>query len=55
MYITELSPVSIRGSVGCLFQLGVTLSITLSQVLGLTFVFGNAKYWPLLLGNTRDL
>ena len=50
MYLTELSPVSIRGSVGTLFQLGVVLSITLSQVLGLNFVFGTAKLWPLLLG-----
>ncbi len=50
LYITELSPKSIRGSVGTLFQLGVTISILLSQILGLKFALGNKQYWPLLLG-----
>lgn len=52
MYIVELSPVRIRGSVGCLFQLGVTSTILLSQVLGLPDIFGNDRLWPLLLGFT---
>lgn len=52
MYINELSPVQIRGSIGVLFQLGVTSSILLSQVLGLPEIFGNSSYWPLLLGLT---
>ncbi|CAF0847521.1 unnamed protein product [Brachionus calyciflorus] len=52
MYITELSPVDIRGSVGCLFQLGVTSSILLSQVLGLPDILGKEDLWPLLLGLT---
>ena len=50
MYLTELSPVSIRGSVGTLFQLGVVISLTLSQILGLNFVFATENLWPLLLG-----
>lgn len=52
MYINELAPVKIRGSIGVLFQLGVTSSILLSQILGLPEVFGNAARWPLLLGLT---
>ena len=52
MYLTELSPVSIRGSVGTLFQLGVVISITLSQILGLNFIFSTEELWPLLLGFT---
>jgi SP family facilitated glucose transporter-like MFS transporter 1 len=52
MYINELAPVQIRGSIGVLFQLGATLSIFLSQVLGLPDLLGNDKLWPLLLGIT---
>lgn len=52
MYITELAPIKIRGSIGTLFQLGVTFSIMLSQILGLTDIFGNEHLWPLLLGLT---
>lgn len=50
MYINELAPVDIRGSIGVLFQLGATSSIMLSQILGLPDIFGNEKLWPLLLG-----
>lgn len=51
MYLNELSPVHIRGSVGTLFQLGATSTIFLSQVLGLPTILGNERLWPLLLGN----
>ena len=50
MYINELAPVRIRGSIGVLFQLGVTFSIFFSQIFGLPEIFGNQKLWPLLLG-----
>lgn len=52
MYLNELSPVDIRGSVGALFQLGVTSTIMLSQILGLPEIFGTENLWPLLLGLT---
>lgn len=52
LYINEISPVKIRGSIGVLFQLGVTSSILLSQILGLPEIFGSVRYWPLLLGLT---
>ena len=52
MYINEIAPVRIRGSIGVLFQLGVTFSIMLSQILGLPEIFGNESLWPLLLGLT---
>lgn len=51
-YITELAPLKIRGSVGTLFQLGVTSSILFSQILGLPIILGNIDFWPLLLGLT---
>ena len=49
MYINEIAPVKIRGSIGLLFQLGATSSILLSQVFGLPELLGNDKWWPLLL------
>ncbi|RMZ95563.1 glucose transporter type 1 isoform X5, partial [Brachionus plicatilis] len=52
MYLNELSPVDIRGSVGALFQLGVTSTIMLSQILGLPEILGTEDLWPLLLGIT---
>lgn len=51
-YITELSPVSIRGSVGTLFQLGAVFTIFLSQVFGLPEIFLSETLWPLLLAFT---
>lgn len=52
MYLNELSPVDIRGSVGALFQLGVTSTIMLSQILGLPEILGTEDFWPFLLGLT---
>lgn len=51
MYINEIAPKRIRGSIGVLFQLGVTFSIFFSQIFGLPEIFGNEKLWSLLLGN----
>lgn len=38
MYITELAPVSIRGKVGALHQLAITVALLVSQVLGISEV-----------------
>ena len=38
MYITELAPVRIRGKVGALHQLAVTITLFSSQVLGISEV-----------------
>lgn len=50
LYLNEISPINLRGGVGTLNQLGVTLGILISQVLGLESVLGNAKYYQLLFG-----
>lgn len=50
MYLTEIAPVHLRGAVGTIHQLVVTISILISQLLGLPAVFGNAQYWDLLFG-----
>lgn len=46
MYVTELSPIRLRGSVGSLPQLVVTISILAAQIMGLRFIFGTAERWP---------
>ncbi|XP_072946959.1 solute carrier family 2, facilitated glucose transporter member 1-like [Epargyreus clarus] len=50
MYISEISPVSLRGSIGTVYQLVITLTILLSQILGLESVLGTDAGWPYLLG-----
>ena len=50
MYLTEVSPVNLRGALGSAHQLVVTISILVSQILGLSSLLGNAKLWPVLFG-----
>ncbi|KAK6621842.1 hypothetical protein RUM44_001649 [Polyplax serrata] len=52
LYLTEISPVRLRGAVGTVYQLGITISILLSQILGLESVLGTKEHWPLLLALT---
>ena len=48
-YITEISPVALRGGIGVCNQLAVTSGIFLSQVLGLDVALGTESGWPWLL------
>jgi len=52
MYLSEISPTALRGAVGTVYQLIITISILLSQILGMTNVLGNDAGWPFLLGLT---
>lgn len=52
MYLNEISPVSLRGAVGTVYQLFVTISILLAQVFGMGPVLGNDSGWPWLLALT---
>ncbi|XP_041983888.1 solute carrier family 2, facilitated glucose transporter member 1-like [Aricia agestis] len=52
MYLAEISPVSLRGSIGTVYQLVITMSILLSQVLGLKSILGTETGWPILLAIT---
>ncbi|KAJ8704900.1 hypothetical protein PYW08_012220 [Mythimna loreyi] len=52
MYLAEISPVSLRGSIGTVYQLVITMTILLSQVLGLESVLGTPEGWPYLLAIT---
>jgi len=49
MYVTEIAPVNIRGGLGTVNQLAVTVGILSSQFLGLDIILGNEDNWPLLL------
>ncbi|KJH49450.1 MFS transporter, SP family [Dictyocaulus viviparus] len=50
MYLTEVSPIKFRGTFGSLHQLLITVSILVSQLLGLPQIFGTADRWPLIFG-----
>ncbi|KAK2586883.1 hypothetical protein KPH14_009820 [Odynerus spinipes] len=48
MYLSEISPVHMRGAVGTAYQLVITISILISQVLGLEKIMGTEELWPFL-------
>lgn len=48
MYLTEISTVNVRGALGTVSQLGVTLGLLFSQVLGLKELLGTNEHWPFL-------
>lgn len=52
MYLSEISPTALRGAVGTVYQLIITISILLAQILGMTNVLGNDLGWPFLFGLT---
>ncbi|GFV12586.1 glucose transporter type 1 [Trichonephila clavipes] len=50
MYLSEISPLTLRGGLGTVNQLGITIGLLLSQVLGIEAILGTAGGWPFLLG-----
>jgi hypothetical protein len=44
MYLTEISPLSIRGAMGVLCPLGITVGVLVAQILGLKSVLGNYNF-----------
>lgn len=52
MYLSEISPSSLRGAIGTVYQLVITCSILVSQVLGVKYMLGSSSLWPHLLGLT---
>ncbi|NXB33656.1 GTR5 protein, partial [Eulacestoma nigropectus] len=52
MFLGEMSPKNLRGAIGVVPQLFITIGILAAQILGLNSIFGNAKGWPVLLGLT---
>jgi len=49
MYLSEIAPTAMRGAVGTVYQLIITISILLAQVMGMRNVLGNQAGWPWLL------
>ncbi|KAJ8950506.1 hypothetical protein NQ318_015250, partial [Aromia moschata] len=52
MYLAEISPVNLRGAVGTVYQLVITISILIAQILGLQSILGTKETWPTLLAIT---
>ncbi|XP_016348202.1 solute carrier family 2, facilitated glucose transporter member 3-like [Sinocyclocheilus anshuiensis] len=52
MYVGEVSPTPLRGAFGTLHQLGVVVGILIAQILGLEYLLGSDKLWPVLLALT---
>ncbi|XP_037908762.1 glucose transporter type 1 isoform X6 [Hermetia illucens] len=50
MYISEIAPLNLRGGLGTVNQLAVTVGLLLSQVLGIEQILGTNEGWPVLLG-----
>lgn len=50
MYISEIAPLNLRGGLGTVNQLAVTIGLLLSQVLGIEQILGTNEGWPVLLG-----
>ncbi|XP_014114645.1 PREDICTED: solute carrier family 2, facilitated glucose transporter member 5 isoform X2 [Pseudopodoces humilis] len=52
MFLGEMAPKNLRGAIGVVPQLFITIGILAAQILGLNSILGNAEGWPVLLGLT---
>ncbi|KAK6039681.1 transporter, major facilitator family protein, partial [Cooperia oncophora] len=52
MYLAETSPTNLRGMLGSLHQLLVTIAILVSQILGLPYILGTTERWPWIFAFT---
>ena len=52
MYLTEVSPINLRGMIGSVHQLMVTVAILVSQILGLPQLLGTTDRWPYIFAFT---
>lgn len=50
MYLTEISPINLRGSLGSVAQLLITIGILFSQIIGLPQLLGTTTLWPMVFG-----
>ena len=53
MYISEIAPLTLRGGLGTVNQLGCTVGILFSQILGIQEILGTDDGWPILLGTVQ--
>eukprot|EP00062_Callorhinchus_milii_P016519 gi/632967918/ref/XP_007900249.1/ PREDICTED: solute carrier family 2, facilitated glucose transporter member 5 [Callorhinchus milii] len=52
MYVGEIAPKRLRGGIGVVPQLFITIGILFAQILGLRFLLANDDGWPLMLAMT---
>ncbi|XP_018413019.1 PREDICTED: solute carrier family 2, facilitated glucose transporter member 5 [Nanorana parkeri] len=52
MYLGEMSPKNLRGGIGVMPQLLITIGILMAQIFGIRFILGNKNGWPILLALT---
>ncbi|XP_045331523.1 solute carrier family 2, facilitated glucose transporter member 5 isoform X1 [Leopardus geoffroyi] len=52
MYLGELAPKNLRGGLGVVPQLFITIGILVAQIFGLRSLLANEEGWPILLGVT---
>ncbi|XP_010999097.1 solute carrier family 2, facilitated glucose transporter member 5 isoform X1 [Camelus dromedarius] len=52
MYLGELAPKNLRGALGVVPQLFITIGILVAQIFGLRSILANKQGWPVLLGVT---
>lgn len=50
MYLAEIASINIRGALVTIGQLGATLGLIFSQILGLKELLGTKEHWPFLFG-----
>lgn len=50
MYISEIAPLTLRGGLGTINQLAVTVGLLISQILSVESLLGSDNGWPYLLG-----
>jgi len=50
MYLGEIAPAHLRGAIGTIYQLVITITILLSFILGLPGALGTENLWPVLFG-----
>lgn len=48
LYLNEIAPIRLRGALGTIYQLVITISILLSNIFGLPSLLGDANSWPIL-------
>lgn len=50
MYLSEIAPANIRGALGVVHQLAITIGILTSQIFAFQEILGTTRLWPILLG-----
>ena len=54
LYLSEISPVALRGLCGTFNQLAITFGVLIAEVIGLSIALGTESLWPLTLGELHS-